>query len=67
MVLQAEQEFDLDLAKCLMIGDKESDCFTLEQLKTFVIPGKYPIKHLPPNGELSSVATILNDVKRFWR
>jgi D-glycero-D-manno-heptose 1,7-bisphosphate phosphatase len=44
MILQAIEEFDLDIAKCFLIGDKESD---LQAGRNAGIPESNLIKYLP--------------------
>jgi len=43
MIEKAKYDFSLDLSKCLMIGDKESDLITLEGLSPYLIRGNYPL------------------------
>jgi len=49
MVLRARKDFNLDLSKSLMIGDKESDMLeNIEGLQTFILKGKYPVNETLP-------------------
>ncbi|MBT3979839.1 MAG: HAD-IIIA family hydrolase [Bacteriovoracaceae bacterium] len=43
MALMAASEFNIDLTKSIMIGDKESDALGLFGLKTILKQGNYPI------------------------
>lgn len=49
MILQAQKDFNLDLTRSIMIGDKESDMMEgIEGLKTFILKGKYPLSNSIP-------------------
>lgn len=41
MILQAVKEHDIDLAKSVMVGDKESDRIAVEGLKSLVLKSRY--------------------------
>ncbi len=41
MILQAAKDFDIDISKSLMVGDKESDRILLPELKSIIIKSKY--------------------------
>jgi len=45
MALIAAEDFDLDLKRCAMVGDKDSDFLEDLQLETFFIQGNYPIQN----------------------
>jgi len=44
MALKAAADHDLDLSRCAMVGDKDSDYLVDLQMKTFLIQGNYPLK-----------------------
>lgn len=41
MILQAAKDFNIDISKSLMVGDKESDRISLPELRSVVIKSKY--------------------------
>ena len=43
MLLQALNDFPIDINHTYMIGDKMSDQIEVDFLKTFLIQGKYPL------------------------
>lgn len=46
MLLKAAQKHRIDLARSFMVGDKDSDLIEDVPVQSFVIPGRYPVKHL---------------------
>jgi D-glycero-D-manno-heptose 1,7-bisphosphate phosphatase len=45
MILQAARDFDIDISKSLMVGDKESDRIDCPELKSLVIKSNYVPQH----------------------
>jgi D-glycero-D-manno-heptose 1,7-bisphosphate phosphatase len=54
MILQAAKDFDIDLSKSLMIGDKESDRIRLPELRSLVIKSNY----VPDNWDVENLEAI---------
>ena len=43
MFLRAAAEYNIDLSKSIMIGDKESDRIELPELRSIILKGEYPL------------------------
>lgn len=43
MILQAARDFDIDIKKSFMIGDKDSDRIDLPELRSCILQGQYPL------------------------
>lgn len=43
MALKAAVRYNLDLARCFMVGDKDSDVLEDVPVRSFLIPGRYPV------------------------
>lgn len=60
MALQAARDYDLDLSRCAMVGDKDSDYLKDLQLETFLLKGNYPLKlNLPQFQSLDELRNFL--------
>jgi len=64
MLLKAVQKYDLDIARSLMIGDKDSDVIELEGLRSILLRGKYHIKKLDHLGSWADVAAFVQESVR---
>jgi D-glycero-D-manno-heptose 1,7-bisphosphate phosphatase len=54
MILQAVRDFEIDLSRSLMVGDKESDRIELPELRSLVIKSNY----VPENWDVEALADI---------
>ncbi len=64
MALWAARDHDLDLSRCAMVGDKDSDYLVDLQLETYLIQGNYPLKlDLPKFDSLESLRSFLAEKK----
>jgi len=59
MILRAVAKHHVDLARSLMVGDKDSDVIECEGLRTVLIQGHYPIRKKESLGSWSDVERSL--------
>jgi histidinol phosphatase-like enzyme len=56
MILQAAQDWNIDLASSIMVGDKKSDRIELPELKSIIIKSTYT----PEDYDVKSLSDIEN-------
>jgi D-glycero-D-manno-heptose 1,7-bisphosphate phosphatase len=54
MIMQAARDFDIDISKSLMVGDKESDRIECPELKSLVVKSNY----VPDNWDVENLKAI---------
>ena len=59
LALKAAAQFDLDLARCLMVGDKDSDVLEDVPVRSFILPGQYPVHKADRVATWSQIQTVL--------
>ncbi len=64
MALRAAADYDLDLSRCAMVGDKVSDYLADLKLETYLIRGNYPLEtDLPKFDSLEDLELFLKSKK----
>ena len=67
LIYQAISHFPVSLADSFIIGDKVSDCITVEGLKPLIIKGKYPLGDVDSSTTIyHSYSDILADLRKCF-
>lgn len=65
MFLKAEKEFNLDLSRSYMIGDKFSDNILVPELKCFILESGYTREHADAGKTYPDLDTIFGEIKKY--
>jgi histidinol-phosphate phosphatase family protein len=64
LALKAAAQFDLDLSRSFMVGDKDSDVLEDIPVQSFILPGQYPVRRTDRIATWSQIRAVLQAEER---
>ena len=64
LALKAAAQFDLDLSRSFMVGDKDSDVLEDVPVRSFILPGQYPVHRTDRVASWAQIRAALESEQR---